>query len=442
MFTLPDFLYIFLFILVLIGLTFVFISLLFYTCISLLGVRKPQRNYVLVPDAKKFIFIVPAHNEESVIGKTLESILALNYNKSLFNVTVIVDNCTDNTENIVKTYPVEYLVTTSGEDEPRGKPYAIKKYMNTLTWTNYDYVVFLDADNIVNSNYLKEINSQVITYPSLQVIQGYLGIKNVSTSFVASGYAASYFITNRMLQYAKSLVGINAAIGGTGFALNTEYLHKYGWNPRSYTEDFELQVELILHHEDSSWNHFAEIYDEKPNSLYASHMQRLRWAQGHWFVALSKTAAQVIAILEAKSLKRLLNTFEMLLYSFSMLRSVLLSFIVLLIIIDFRFLRLLPLLNSLMVLWVVLGIIHYCIIPTIGLLTEARAYFSLQPTKFKQLCFFCRLFIARFYNAITYAIVQIQGFCTCWRPQTNWNKTAHSESSEVLDQILDKKDWT
>lgn len=67
----------------------------------------------------------------------------------------------------------------SGPEEPRGKPHAIAKYVETNHWRKYDYIAFIDADNIVDTNYLKEMNSQVIAFPELTVVQGYLGMKNV-----------------------------------------------------------------------------------------------------------------------------------------------------------------------------------------------------------------------------------------------------------------------
>ncbi len=46
--------------------------------------------------------IIPAHNEEAVVGNLVESLKAQNYNKDLYDIYVIADNCTDNTAKSCK----------------------------------------------------------------------------------------------------------------------------------------------------------------------------------------------------------------------------------------------------------------------------------------------------------------------------------------------------
>ena len=57
----------------------------------------------------------------------------------------------------------------------------------------------------------------------------------------------------------------------------------------SLTEDFEIQVEATLEGRRILWNHTTRVYDEKPTTMRASIRQKIRWGQGHWFVALRNT---------------------------------------------------------------------------------------------------------------------------------------------------------
>ncbi|MDT2012682.1 glycosyltransferase family 2 protein [Carnobacterium divergens] len=427
MFDLPNYIYLPLEIICIILVTVVFANLIYFTMLSLFGLIKPKRDYQIVKDQHRFLFLVPAHNEEDVIGPTIESLINQNYDSTLFDIVIIADNCTDNTVEVIEKYErAEAFVNTSKADEPRGKPHAIARFIETGRWKVYDYIAFIDADNIVDKNYLMEMNSQLIARPELTVVQGYLGVKNVATSMTASGYAAVYFITNRAVQYANYRLGWNAAIGGTGFVLQTMYLEKNGWNPRSYTEDFELQVELSLQSKKSGWNHFAVVYDEKPNSVIASHNQRTRWAQGHWFVAFTTTWKQVKSIFHAKSIIEGLSKCETLFYSYSMVRPIAFLLIISLAVLDKRLLIYLPDLFSLLLFWLVIEFLNFLVIPTVYFLQEASAYFDERENFTAKVILYFRLIIGFVWNSITYMVAQVVGFFTWFKPQNNWKKTVHS----------------
>lgn len=235
------------------------------------------------------------------------------------------------------------------------------------------------------------------------------------------------------VQYANYLLGWNAAIGGTGFILDTIYLEQRGWNPRSYTEDFELQVELSIEGKKSGWNHFAVVHDEKPNSFKASHNQRTRWAQGHWYVAFSTTFKQINSLFKVKSINEFMSKFETLFYSYSMVRPVAFLIILFFSLLDFRLLGYLPQLFSLLIFWVGMEAFNFLLIPTLYFLEEAEPYFKAKKTLMSKVSFFLRLVYSFIYNSLTYMIAQIVGFFTWFRPQNKWNKTVHSAKFEKVE---------
>lgn len=408
------------------------IQLLFYSILGFFGLFRPRRDYNILEDKLKFLFLVPACNEESVIGDTLEKIKNLNYKKELFSVTCLVNNSSDNTFNIASQYN-KTLDIKFNSDEPKGKPYVLQKYFNNESeWKEYDYIIILDADNIINRNFLKEMNSQILAYgkDKITVVQGYLGIKNILSSFMSSGYSASYFVANRTIQYAKHRLRLNATIGGTGFSLNTDYIKEFGWNPKTYTEDFELQVELALANKRTLWNHQAIVYDEKPNTILASHRQRLRWSQGHWRVAFTTLPKQLLGFFKVKSPRDFLNRLETLIYSFAMMRSPVTILIILLGTGIPVITRDIPRIWSFLPLWLVLEIINYFIFPISCILTEGKIVFNKKNGIILNILRFLKIYLAFFYSAIVYVAAQVQGLFTCFLPQVAWNKTAHSLGEE------------
>jgi cellulose synthase/poly-beta-1,6-N-acetylglucosamine synthase-like glycosyltransferase len=261
----------------------------YWLIIGFFGFGKPKQQKDHAPK-KRFLILVPAHNEEKVVGQLVENLKNMKYPKDLYEVCVIADNCTDETAKISRELGASVVEHTSAPNEPKGKPYGIKyavdQYGDRLT-KDFDGIAFFDADNLVSLNYLEEMNNHLMNGDKL--IQCYLDSKNPDDNWVTLSYATSYYYMNRSWQLAKSKIGLPNAVGGTGFCVDTKLFTEVGWTARSLTEDLEFTMQCILVGESAKWCHNARVYDEKPESFVASCVQRLRWARGHWDVCMKYT---------------------------------------------------------------------------------------------------------------------------------------------------------
>ena len=169
--------------------------------------------------------------------------------------------------------------------EQRGKGYALEWMFDKIfkMKKQYDAIAIFDADNLVSKNWCKEINSKMLE--GYKVVQGYIDSKNPNDSWIAASYSIAFWTQNRMYQLARANVGLSNQIGGTGFAIDTDILKKFGWGATCLTEDLEFSCKLILNGEKVGWAHDAIIYDEKPLTLKQSWVQRRRWMQGFTDVA-------------------------------------------------------------------------------------------------------------------------------------------------------------
>lgn len=282
--------------------------------LSFVGFKKKTKDYQDHEPEARFLVLVPAHNEEKVIGTMIENLNRMDYPRELYDFIILADNCTDRTEEVARSMGAEVLVSRrESEEEPTGKPIVLKKALKALGeyHKKYDLVMFFDADNMIDETMFREVNSQYIdSGRKADVIQCYLGCKNCH-GLVAFADYVSYTITNRFMQYAKQRIGLNAAIGGTGFCVSAKYLYERGgWTSLSLTEDFELQIETICEGRRLLWNNEVRIYDEKPTHIMACARQRLRWAQGRWFVSFKNTPRLFRAFKQKKiSFWELLATF-------------------------------------------------------------------------------------------------------------------------------------
>lgn len=268
------------------------VMLVYQMVLTVFGFKRKTKDYADHDPQSRFLVLVPAHNEEKVIGDIIENLERMDYPRELYDFYVIADNCTDGTAERARSLGARVLETHKPTpDAPTGKPLALKRALEQLGnyAERYDLMMIFDADNLIDTNMFREVNSQYLDKGKPDFIQCYLGSKNKS-GVVAWFYYTSYTITNRFFQLAKYRLGLNCSIGGTGFAMSTAYLaQRGGWTTVSLTEDFEIQVEATLDGRRILWNHNTRVYDEKPTRLRASLRQKTRWAQGHWFVALRNT---------------------------------------------------------------------------------------------------------------------------------------------------------
>ena len=281
---------------------FLTFNMVYQLVIGFWGFGKAKKDYKDHDPEMRFLVLVPAHNEEKVIGDIIENLKDMDYPRELYDFYIIADNCTDNTAEKARSLGAKVIETRKeSPDAPTGKPIALKKALNTIDYrNNFDLLMIFDADNLIDRNMFREVNSQYLDKDRPDFIQCYLGAKNKKGP-VAWVYYTGYTLSNRFFNLAKQRLGLNGVLGGTGFAMSTSYLaQRGGWTTMTLTEDYEMQVEAILDGRRIVWNHFTRVYDEKPTRLRAAIRQRIRWGQGHWFVTLHNSGKLVRALFSGR----------------------------------------------------------------------------------------------------------------------------------------------
>lgn len=243
--------------------------------------RRPRR---FAPPEKSFAVLVPAHDEEAVIGELIDNLAYMRYPRHLYDVYIIADNCSDATAAVARARGAE--VFERRDPERRGKPFAVEYALGRL-WSQprrHDAVVILDADNLVAPDFLAAMNTRLLR--GERIIQGYLDVKNPDDTWVSASFALSYWVSNRFWCLAKHNLGFTVPLGGTGMCIDMETLRRVGWGTATLTEDLEFTVRALLQGIRTTWAHEAVVFDEKPLTFAQSWRQRLRWVQGAAQVAV------------------------------------------------------------------------------------------------------------------------------------------------------------
>jgi cellulose synthase/poly-beta-1,6-N-acetylglucosamine synthase-like glycosyltransferase len=413
---------------------YVNINTVYYVILSFFGFGRAKRDYELVEDKTRFLILVAAHNEEKVIGSTIDNLKSIQYCDDLYDIYVVNDNSTDRTGAICEEKGMKYINTSEqlfpreGVGKPAGLQYALRYLGFEELTKKYDCLMILDADNHVDSNVLQELNSQYIAKKEPEAIQIYLDSKNSATN-LSLGYAMSYYLTNRFFQLAKYRVGLPNAIGGTGFIVKMEYLMKHGgFRFHSLTEDLELEMEIVKENGRVLWNHFVRVYDEKPDNFKVSIKQRTRWSQGHWYVAFTNFKPMMKKIFTAKGKMKFV---DQLFYLFGMSRALQIT---------------ITLMGILVSIGYVIVTQSYQDIPEIGqhlvALILGSSIISLMLFAYQFIvCMYyavkidtnrkyqlARMSFSIFYYSYTFIYAQIVGLIK-WKQQHTWVKTEHNKIS-------------
>ncbi len=252
---------------------------LYQFIVSICSLVKLKDKPLLEDKQNRFMAIIPAHNEESVIQNLVESLKKQNYPKELLDIYVIADNCTDKTAEIARNAGA--IVYERFDEQNKTKGHALSWFLNQKIEEDapYDAFCVFDADNIVDENFIKNMNKKLCQ--GEDVVQGYRDIKNPTDSWISAGYAIFYWMMNRFYHLARYNLGLSPLINGTGFMVKFDVIKPTGWDTKTLTEDIEFSLKRIIAGKRLGWATDAIVYDEQPVGFKQSWAQRSRWTVGH-----------------------------------------------------------------------------------------------------------------------------------------------------------------
>lgn len=261
----------------------------FYALVSLFS--RNGIKTVDVPESPESTFLVlfPAYSEDRVIVGSIKKFLLQNYPQDKYHVAVISDHQQESTERLLSDLPVTVLRPVFDKSsKAKALQYAISEVSG-----QYDYVVVLDADNIVETDFLHRLN--ILLKEGYKAVQCHRCAKN-SDSSVSVLDGVSEEINNTLFRKAHNLIGLSSALIGSGMCFDYSWFSSHVTKLTTAGEDRELEVFLLR---EGIYIKYADnilVFDEKVSSADNFQRQRQRWmsAQVNCFLSMLRHLPEAV----------------------------------------------------------------------------------------------------------------------------------------------------
>lgn len=226
--------------------------------------------------APSFAVLVPAHNEEPVIGETVRLLnLQLRPTDTLL---VVADNCTDGTARLAMEAGAR--VVERSDTERRGKGYALDHGLRWLGTRPHDVLIIVDADCQVAPGGLCQLaaaahaNGRPVQALYLMNMPSGAGLKQRVAAF-------AWRLKNWVRPLGWRTFGWPCQLMGTGMAFPWGIAQGMALANSELVEDMKLGVDQALAGTPPLFCPQVLVQSEFPTSEQAARGQRKRWEHGH-----------------------------------------------------------------------------------------------------------------------------------------------------------------
>ena len=192
---------------------------------------------------RRFVVLVPAHDEAGGIGATLADLARQDYPPDRWRIVVIADNCSDATAAIARDAGAG--VIERRDPGARGKGHALRAAIDMLLQrpgSDWDSLVVIDADTRVDPELLARCSARLERgEAALQV--AYLpraGAGGPAETMRRIALTAFHVVRSR----GRERLGWSAGLRGNGMVFSRACLAAHPHTATSRTEDVEFGLQL------------------------------------------------------------------------------------------------------------------------------------------------------------------------------------------------------
>jgi len=225
--------------------------------------------------------IIPALNEEKIIGPTLDSFVNSKYPKENLEIVVVASGSTDRTVEICQEYQDRLnLKIVTDPLSKKGKPAALNLGLKNAS---HDILCIFDSDL-----HVKEDTLQYLVRPlyDLEITAscGPIELRNWNVNKLTKAIAIEYaFMVGMGLYYEiRQRLGRSLWFLGRNYCIRRDVMEEVGgWNEDALTEDLHLSVQLSMLNKKIAHAPHAVTNELAPTTWKTYKHQRRRWVGGY-----------------------------------------------------------------------------------------------------------------------------------------------------------------
>ena len=219
---------------------------------------------------KKYLVIFPAYGEDKVILHTVKSFLLQHYPHDKYSVVVVSDHMQKETNTELSKLPITLLQPQfKNSSKAKALQFAIDNIHD-----NFDNIVILDADNIVQPDFLEKLNE--ICNQGFSAIQCHRCAKNAENQ-IAQLDGISEEINNSLFRKGHNNIGLSSALIGSGMCFDYLWFKAHVHLLSTAGEDREIEKMLLIEHIYIKYVEDIDVFDEKVGNEDNFQLQRQRW---------------------------------------------------------------------------------------------------------------------------------------------------------------------
>jgi cellulose synthase/poly-beta-1,6-N-acetylglucosamine synthase-like glycosyltransferase len=248
---------------------------------TLYAVRRKRPPRVEPPSTWPSVSVhIPVYNENSVVTKLLDSVLAFDYPRDRLEI-VLVDDSDDGTTEVLQKYEAKHPEVLRVIHRERREGFKAGALQTALTGTRSELITVFDADHVPSRDFLQRMVPYLASDGRVAFAQARPSYLPGKSSWIAGAVSMGTDVYALVELEARFSAGLLPHFGGSGAVLRRAALVGVGgWESDTLAEDLDLSIRLRL----NGWQH---IYDdtlqcpgEIPTSLQVLRLQQSRWASG------------------------------------------------------------------------------------------------------------------------------------------------------------------